>query len=126
MITSATPQASRAASSDPIPEPEKGFYYRSDHFNFAKTGRAGARPAGGDRLTSASRRTSPGASARTWTLHDYHKPSDTVKRDWDLSGAREDLKVFFAVGYRVAEAETFPAWRDGHEFKAKRDAMFTK
>jgi Zn-dependent M28 family amino/carboxypeptidase len=46
-----------------------------------------------------------------------------VKPDWDLSGAREDLKVFFTVGYRVAEAEKFPEWKPGNEFKAKRDAQ---
>ena len=44
-----------------------------------------------------------------------------VKPDWDLSGAREDLKVFFAVGYRVAEADKVPEWKAGNEFKAKRE-----
>jgi hypothetical protein len=58
-----------------------------------------------------------------YTEHDYHKPSDTVKTDWDLGGAREDLMVFFAVGYRVAEAVRLPEWTAGNEFKAKRDAM---
>ncbi len=53
----------------------------------------------------------------------YHKPADVVTSDWDLSGTREDLKVLLAVGYRVAQADKFPEWKPGNEFKAKRDAM---
>ena len=55
--------------------------------------------------------------------HAYHQPSDTVRPEWDLSGAREDLKVLFVVGYRVAEAAALPEWKAGNEFKAKREAM---
>ena len=58
-----------------------------------------------------------------YTERDYHSPSDIVRPDWDMSGAREDLKVFFAVGYRVADADAFPEWKPGSEFKAKREAM---
>ena len=50
-------------------------------------------------------------------------PGDVVLPDWDLSGAREDLKVFFAVGYRIAQAGTYPEWKPGNEFRAKREAM---
>jgi hypothetical protein len=45
---------------------------------------------------------------------------------WDLTGAREDLTVLFAVGFRVAQADKFPEWKSGNEFKAKRDAMLKK
>ncbi|MEP6714737.1 MAG: peptidase M28, partial [Terriglobia bacterium] len=55
--------------------------------------------------------------------NDYHKPSDEVKPDWDLAGAVEDLGVYFEVGYRVAQNDTWPEWKPGTEFKAKRDAM---
>ena len=55
--------------------------------------------------TSASRRTTARECATTTPQHRYHQPADVVMPDWDLSGAREDLKVFFAVGYRVAQAE---------------------
>lgn len=106
----------------PDPEPEKGFYYRSDHFNFAREGVPALNPEEGTDYIGK-----PSDFARRvrdeWTEHDYHKPSDTVKSDWDLRGAREDLKLFMAVGYRVAESDRFPEWRPGHEFKAKRDAM---
>lgn len=106
----------------PDPEPEKGFYYRSDHFPFAREGVPALNPEEGTDFIGK-----PSDFARRvrdqWTEHDYHKPSDVVKDDWDLKGAREDLKVFMAVGYRIAEADRFPEWRPGHEFKAKRDAM---
>jgi len=44
-----------------------------------------------------------------------------VKPDWDLSGAAEDAKLFLALGYRVAQAEKFPEWKPGNEFKSIRD-----
>ena len=58
-----------------------------------------------------------------YTANDYHKVSDEVKPDWDLTGAVEDAQLLFVIGYRVAEARTFPEWKPGTEFKAKRDAM---
>ncbi len=106
----------------PDPEPEKGFYYRSDHFNFAKQGVPALDPDEG--VEFVGKPPEYGQQVRAnYTEHDYHKPSDTVRPDWDLSGAREDLMVFFAVGYRVAEAAHLPEWTAGNEFKAKRDAM---
>jgi Zn-dependent M28 family amino/carboxypeptidase len=104
------------------PEPEKGFYYRSDHFNFAKQGVPALDPDEG--IEFVGKPANYGQQVRDdYTEHDYHKPSDVIKPDWDLSGAVEDLKVFFAVGYRVAQASKFPEWKPGNEFKATRDAM---
>jgi Zn-dependent M28 family amino/carboxypeptidase len=106
-------------------EPEKGFYYRSDHFNFAKQGVPALDPDGG--VDYIGKPADYGQKARDdWTEHRYHTPKDVVMPDWDLSGVREDLKVYFAVGYRVAEADTIPDWKAGNEFKAKRDAMLKK
>jgi Zn-dependent M28 family amino/carboxypeptidase len=106
----------------PDPETEKGFYYRSDHFNFAKQGVPALDPDEGTDF--AGKPPEYGKQVRDdYTEHDYHKPSDVVKPDWDLSGAADDLKVFFAVGYRVAQADKFPEWKPGNEFKATREAM---
>jgi Zn-dependent M28 family amino/carboxypeptidase len=103
-------------------EPEKGFYYRSDHFSFAKQGVPALDPNGG--VEYIGKPADYGKKVRAdWTEHRYHKPADVVMPDWDLSGTREDLKVLFAVGYRVAQADKFPEWKPGNEFKAKRDAM---
>ena len=106
----------------PDPEPEKGFYYRSDHFNFAKQGVPALDPDEG--VEFVGKPAEFGERVRgEWNERDYHQPSDIVRPDWDLSGAFEDLKVFFAVGYRVADADTMPAWKPGNEFKARRDEM---
>ena len=103
-------------------EPEKGYYYRSDHFNFAKQGVPALDPDEG--VEYIGKPPEFGEKVRReYTERDYHQPSDVVRPDWDWSGAREDLKVFFAVGYRVADADAFPAWKPGNEFKAKRDEM---
>ena len=103
-------------------EPEKGFYYRSDHFNFAKQGVPALAPEGG--VEYIGKPADYGQKVREeWTANRYHKPADVVMPDWDLTGTSEDLKVYFAVGYRVAQADKIPEWKPGNEFKAKRDAM---
>jgi Zn-dependent M28 family amino/carboxypeptidase len=106
-------------------EPEKGFFYRSDHFEFAKQGVPALDPdAGTDFIGKPA---DYGKAKREYyTEHDYHKPSDEVKPDWDLSGAVDDLRVFFEIGDRIADGEYYPLWKPGTEFKAKRDAMMKK
>jgi Zn-dependent M28 family amino/carboxypeptidase len=109
----------------PDPETEKGFYYRSDHFNFAKQGVPALDPDEGTDFVGKP--PEYGTQVRDdYTEHDYHKPTDVVKPDWDLSGAADDLKVFFAVGYRVAQADTYPEWKPGNEFKATRERMLNQ
>jgi Zn-dependent M28 family amino/carboxypeptidase len=103
-------------------EPEKGFYYRSDHFNFAKQGVPALDIAGG--VDYIGKPPEFGEQVRKeWTEKRYHTPLDVVLPDWDLNGTREDLRVLFAVGQRVAQADKIPDWKPGNEFKAKRDAM---
>jgi len=103
-------------------EPQKGFYYRSDHFEFAKLGV----PA----LVTGSGTSYIGKSAEygqqkrdEYTSKDYHKVTDEIKPDWDLSGAVEDLQLLFQVGWRVAQSERIPEWMPGTEFKARREEM---
>jgi len=103
-------------------EPEKGYYYRSDHFNFAKMGVPALNPDQG--VEYASKPREYGQKIRdNWTTNLYHTPRDVVTPEWDLSGAALDLKLLLAVGYRVAQAGRFPEWKPGNEFKATRDAM---
>jgi hypothetical protein len=56
-----------------------------------------------------------------YTNNDYHKVSDEIKPDWDLSGAIEDVQMLTWIGYRVAQDPKLPEWKAGTEFKAKRD-----
>ena len=106
----------------PDAEPEKGFYYRSDHFNFAKLGVPALDVDEGIEFVGKPAAFSEQVRAK-WTADEYHKPSDEVTPDWDLSGLAEDVQLLFAVGYRVAQADTYPAWAPGNEFKAIRDAQ---
>jgi Zn-dependent M28 family amino/carboxypeptidase len=108
----------------PDAEPEKGFYYRSDHFEFAKQGvPALDTDAGIDFIGKPS---DYGMKKRDeYTANNYHQPSDEVKPDWDLSGAEDDARVLFKVGVGVAQADAIPQWKSGTEFKAKRDSMMT-
>ena len=109
----------------PDAEPEKGFYYRSDHFNFAKQGVPAMNPDGG--IDYIGKPAGYGEQVRAdWNENRYHKPADVVTPDWDLTGAAEDLKVYLTVGYRVAQADRMPEWKPGSEFKAIRDAMLRK
>lgn len=101
-------------------EPSKGFFYRSDHFEFAKKGVPAlyvdegneylSRPAGFAALKDS-----------LWTADLYHKPADEVDPEWDMAGAIADLQLLYEVGRRVANAEVWPTWKDGTEFKAVRE-----
>jgi Zn-dependent M28 family amino/carboxypeptidase len=106
----------------PDPESEKGFYYRSDHFNFAKKGVPALYTDTGIDFVGKPAEYSQ-QKRDEYTNKDYHAPSDEVKPDWDLSGAAEDGQLLFLVGYNVANAAKFPDWKPGNEFKATRDAM---
>ncbi len=104
----------------PEPAPEKGFYYRSDHFNLAK--------AGVPMLYTKSGVDSPTQGAdygKRWldeyTAQRYHQPSDEYSPDWDVSGTLQDLQVYYDVGLGVANSTAWPNWRKESEFRAIRD-----
>ena len=106
----------------PDAEPEKGFFYRSDHFEFAKQGVPSLYTDSG--IEYVGKPAGFGRQKRDeYTARDYHKVSDDMKPDWDLTGAVEDLQLLFEVGYRVAQADRYPEWKPGTEFKAKREEM---
>jgi Zn-dependent M28 family amino/carboxypeptidase len=106
----------------PDPEPEKGFFYRSDHFEFAKQGVPALYPDSG--IQYVGKPEGYGQQRRDeYTARDYHKVSDTVKPDWDLTGAVDDLRLLFEVGLEVAQTGTWPEWKPGTEFRARRQAM---
>ncbi len=109
---------------EPDPEAEKGFFYRSDHFEFAKQGVPALYTGAGTRFLDK-----PEGWAQQkrdeYTANDYHQVSDEIKPDWDLTGAVDDLRLLFRVGLLVATGDTWPAWKPGTEFKARREAMLS-
>jgi Zn-dependent M28 family amino/carboxypeptidase len=118
-IDAAAKEAGRTVNPDPTPE--KGSYFRSDHFSFAKQGIPAVYPSGG--VDSIEHGKEWGlAQKEKFTAEKYHKPSDEFDPNWDLSGAIDDLRLLFKVGYRLAMGSTFPNWKEGTDYKAKRDA----
>ncbi|UCC75200.1 MAG: M28 family peptidase [Gemmatimonadota bacterium] len=106
----------------PDAEAEKGFFYRSDHFPLAKMGvPALYTDVGDDHLEHGEEWTRQRKDE--WTAQQYHQPSDEYSADWDLAGAVDDLRLWFLVGYKLANESTFPNWNEGTEFKAIRDQM---
>jgi len=100
----------------PDPQPERGMYYRSDHFPFVRRGVPAFEPDHGDDFVGKP----PGFGKQVrddYFATLYHKPTDTVKADWDLSGGVEDLQFYWMMGYRVAQADAFPQWKPGAEFR---------
>jgi Zn-dependent M28 family amino/carboxypeptidase len=106
----------------PDPMPEKGSYYRSDHFPFAQKGVPSVHAGGG--VDYVGKPAEYGQRIREeYIRNDYHKPSDAVRPDWDMSGAVEDLTLYLRAGYEIATAATRPEWKPGTEWKPLRDAM---
>jgi Zn-dependent M28 family amino/carboxypeptidase len=104
----------------PDPEPEKGFYYRSDHFSLAKVGIPAFYADPG--VDFIGKPEGYGIEKRQqYTSEDYHKVSDEVKRDWDLSGAVEDLSFLYRMGRALATGTAWPAWSETSEFRAVRE-----
>ena len=106
----------------PDPNSEKGYYYRSDHFEFAKVGVPALYAESGNQLRDQPPGTGE-ARAADYVANDYHKPSDEIREDWELSGAIEDLQLYARIAWRVAHAQQWPQWKEGSEFKAVREAQ---
>lgn len=120
LVTQIAGEQGRSVKGDA--EPEKGYFYRSDHFSFAKEGIPGLDPDSG--VDYVGKPEGWGLQMRAkYTAENYHKPSDKIQSDWDMAGAVQDCQLFFLVGYRIANADRMPEWKPGAEFKATRDAM---
>ncbi len=106
----------------PDPEAEKGFYYRSDHFEFAKVGvPALYTDEGVEHVEHGEEWTR--ARKDEYTAERYHKPADEYDPSWDLTGAVDDLRLLFRVGWALADGDDWPSWYEGTEFRAAREAM---
>jgi len=107
---------------EPDSEPEKGYFFRSDHFEFAKQGVPALFPNPGvDDLRYG--KDWARAQHDQFTAERYHKTGDEYDPDWNLDGAVEDLRLLFEVGFRLADSDAWPNWREGSEFKSIRDEL---
>jgi len=102
------------------PTPEKGFYYRSDHFSFAKHGVPMLYFEGGQDLVKGGA-TAGAKAAKDYEEHRYHGPKDEYDPKWDWSGVKADLKLYYGVGRMLANSPDWPNWAPADEFRAIRD-----
>lgn len=104
----------------PDPQPEKGYYFRSDHFSFAKKGVPSMYTDNGvDHETHGEAWTKE--QMDKFTAEKYHKPGDEFDPNWDYTGAMDDLGLFFRIGYELANSDDWPEWNEGVPFKAIRE-----
>ena len=110
----------------PEPNPVAGYYFRSDHFNFAKIGI----PAlyFGTGIDHVEKGMEYGKQLQDeYTAVYYHKPADSYDpRRWNLDGAVDDVQLLYQVGRNLANSARWPGWKEGSEFKAIRDSYFKK
>ncbi len=98
---------------------DRGFFYRGDQFNFAKRGVPATWFSSGQDFIG--RPAGWGAKQReAWESQRYHQPSDDVTPEWDLSGAVEDVQLYYELGAAVGNAPAMPTWTKGDEFEAAR------
>ena len=105
---------------EPEPDPERGGYFRSDHFSFAKLGVPMLDAGSGEDLVKGG--TAAGhAATLDYIEHRYHKPQDEYDPNWDWSGAVQDLQLYYQLGRELADGDRWPNWYQGSEFRAIRD-----
>lgn len=104
----------------PDAKPEAGYYYRSDHFAFAKLGVPMIYMEGGEDLMNGGREAGAKVAA-DYTENRYHGPKDEFNEAWDWSGVMSDLQLYFRLGRMMGMSTSWPNWNDGDEFRAIRD-----
>lgn len=119
LITQAVQAQGRRVAPDS--SPEAGYFYRSDHLHFAQLGIPVLYTSNGVDMVDGGVERGNAINAR-YVAENYHKPSDEVTPDWDMSGGAEDLEALYAVGRRLADSSEWPAWRANAEFRAAREA----
>lgn len=108
----------------PDPEPEKGFFYRSDHFPLAKVGIPSLYIDAG--VSYRERPSDYGSLVRDqYTQLHYHQPSDEFDPAWNWEGAELDVRTLFRVGFLLGEGDEWPEWSENSEFRAAREASRT-
>lgn len=105
----------------PDPKPQAGYFFRSDHFPFAKRGVPALWYAAGQDWEVGGVAAGK-AAADDYTAKRYHQQGDEWKPDWTFAGAARDLGVLYALGQQLADSRQWPNWSQDSEFRATRDA----
>ena len=103
------------------PTPEKGFFYRSDHFNLAKKGVPMLYAKAGQSIRNKPEGYGK-AEAERYGAERYHKAGDEVHPEWDNGGSIQDAEAFFKIGVAISDSNDWPKWAEGNEFQAIREA----
>jgi len=116
--------ASQGRTITPDAKPERGLFYRADHFSFAKRGVPTLLlmgiGGGADLLNGG--RAGGDAWVRDYSEHCYHQTCDIWNADWDLRGAAQDIDLFYRIGLDLGNSRRWPQWNTSSEFKAVRDS----
>ena len=103
------------------PKPEAGYFFRSDHFPFAKRGVPAVSFGSGDDLVDGG--VAAGKAIEEAYVKDrYHQPADEWEADWTFTGMARDLQLLYTVGSDLANSSRWPNWSQDSEFRAARDA----
>ena len=102
------------------PKPEAGYFFRSDHFPFAKRGVPAISFGSGQDWVEGGT-AAGGAAEKAYTTNNYHQPSDEWSAQWQFTGMARDLGLLYAVGRDLADSSAWPNWSKESEFRAVRD-----
>jgi len=106
---------------EPESSPERGSFFRSDHFSLARVGIPMLYASSGEDLVDGGAEAGS-AAVEDYIVNRYHGPSDEYNPDWDWTGAVQDLELYFAIGRELAETTEWPNWNPDAEFRGARDA----
>ena len=106
-------------------QPEKGYFFRSDHFELSKLGVPTIYPNAGS-IHREFGREYVDTKRADYLANRYHKPADEYGEDWDLTGAVEDLNLYFEAGHMLVTNKDWPNWSQDSAFRALRDKQRAK
>ena len=110
---------------NPDPNPEKGFFYRSDHISFAKKGVPVLFSDDGFDLTDGGKIAGM-EKLYDYTLNKYHAVNDEYDESWNLEGLEQNINTIFSISLQLANSNTWPNWYENNEFRAIRDFQLSK
>jgi Zn-dependent M28 family amino/carboxypeptidase len=109
----------------PDPKPEAGYFFRSDHFSFAKRGVPAISYGSGEDLEQGGVAAGKAIQDK-YTADNYHQPSDEWSAAWTFAGMARDLELLYSLGYDLANSPAWPNWSKDSEFRAIRDQSAVK